>query len=81
MALQDLYKNRARVSIEFQLFDEIDDAIDTSGLERLMTILEKRGREKGTVLVISHNDIASWVPSTITVKNTGGVSTVDEECL
>jgi DNA repair exonuclease SbcCD ATPase subunit len=81
MALQDLVANRATKSIEFQLFDEIDDAIDTSGLERLMTILEKRGREKGTVLVISHNDIASWVPSTITVKNTGGISTVDEECL
>lgn len=78
MALQDLVASRVSKPIEFQLWDEVDDALDVSGLERLMTILEKKGREKGTVLVISHNDLASYIDQSMTVTNSGGVSTVKE---
>lgn len=76
MALQDLVASRATKPIEFVLWDEIDDAIDASGLERLMTILEQKGREKGTALVISHNDLNSYLEVGITVVNKGGVSEV-----
>lgn len=76
MALQDLVASRASKPIEFLMMDEIDDALDTSGLERLMTILDKKGKEKGTVLVISHNSLSDWCSESITVKNTGGISEV-----
>lgn len=76
MALQDLVASRVSKPIEFLMADEIDDALDTSGLERLMTILEKRGKEKGTLLVISHNDLGVWISNSITVRNSGGVSEV-----
>ena len=78
MALQDLVASRATKPIEFQLYDEIDDALDVSGLERLMTILDRRGREKGTVIVISHNDLGAWIDQSITVTNSGGVSTIED---
>jgi len=76
LALQDLVSSRATKPISLFIGDEIDDALDTAGLERLMTILERKARERGTVLVISHNDLADWVDNIATVVKSGGVSTV-----
>lgn len=76
MALSDLVATRASKPIEFLLCDELDDALDVSGLERLMTILDKKGKDKGTVLIISHNSLSDWVSDVITVRNTGGISEV-----
>lgn len=78
MALQDLVASRASKPIEFLLLDEIDDALDVSGLERLMTIIEMKAKSKGTILVVSHNDLASYITETMTIKNTGGISTMLE---
>lgn len=77
MALRDFVATRASKPIMFQFFDEIDDALDSSGLERLMSILVKKGREVGTVLIISHNDLNSYLPVSITVKNKGGISYIE----
>jgi len=77
MALQDLVASRASKPISLYMADEIDDALDTSGLERLMGVLTAKSREKGTVLVISHNNLSDWIEKEITVRNVGGVSTVD----
>lgn len=80
MALCDLVASRATKPIEFQFYDEVDHALDEAGLERLMTILEKRGKEKGTVLIISHNSLNDWGAESITVVNKGGVSEVFDVC-
>lgn len=80
MALCDLVASRATKPIEFQFYDEVDHALDEAGLERLMTILEKRGKEKGTVLIISHNSLNDWGADSITVVNKGGVSEVYDVC-
>lgn len=77
LALQDLVASRATKSIDLYLCDEIDDAIDPAGLERLMTILDVKAKERGTVLVISHNDLKSWIDSVCTVTKTGGLSTIE----
>lgn len=77
LALQDLVASRATKPVNLFIGDEIDDALDTAGLERLMTILERKARERGTVLVISHNDLADWCDNIATVTKKGGVSTVD----
>lgn len=76
LALQDLVATRATKNIELWLGDEIDDALDPAGLERLMGVLEEKARERGTVLVISHNDIAAYARKTIQVEKTGGRATV-----
>ena len=76
MALQEMVASRATKPINLFIADEIDHALDESGLERLMGILDKRAKAQGTVLVISHNALADWVPDVITVEKTGKVSTL-----
>lgn len=76
LALQDLVASRATKPLALWIGDEIDDALDTAGLERLMTILENKARERGTVCVISHNSLNDWIRDTATVTRKGGFSTV-----
>lgn len=76
LALQDLVSSRASKPIQLWIGDEIDDAVDVSGLERLMTVLEEKAKEKGTVMIISHNSIRDWVRQHVTVKKEGGKATM-----
>lgn len=76
LALQDLVASRASKNIELFIGDEIDDALDTAGLERLMGILEAKARERGTVMIISHKKMKSWFRETITVEVKEGRSYV-----
>ena len=71
MALQDLVASRAIKSLGLFIADEIDHALDPAGLERLMGMLERKARERGTVLVVSHNSLADWIPNEITVTKVG----------
>jgi DNA repair exonuclease SbcCD ATPase subunit len=77
LALQDLVASRAIKPIELFIADEIDDAIDDAGLERLMMLLEEKAREKGTVLMISHNSLSDWCSSEMVVIKEGGFSRVE----
>ncbi|MCU6236717.1 AAA family ATPase [Morganella morganii] len=76
LALQDLVASRATKNIQLFIGDEIDDALDVAGLERLMAILEVKARERGTVMIISHKEMKSWFRETITVESKGGRSYV-----
>ncbi|HDU3909204.1 TPA: AAA family ATPase [Klebsiella pneumoniae subsp. pneumoniae] len=76
LALQDLVASRASKNIELFIGDEIDDALDTAGLERLMGILEAKARERGTVMIISHKEMKSWFREIITVEVKEGRSYV-----
>lgn len=76
MALQDMVASRASKPINLFMADEIDHALDEPGLERLMTVLEKKAKERGTVMIVSHNSLADWCDQTITITKNGGVSTV-----
>jgi len=76
MALQDMVATRATKPINLFMADEIDHALDEPGLERLMTVLDKKAKERGTVLVVSHNSLSDWIDNVILVKKSGGVSSV-----
>lgn len=76
MALQDVVSGRATKPIELFMADEIDDALDPAGLERLMGILEEKARERGTVLVISHNSLSDWIRDTAVVTKEGGEASI-----
>lgn len=78
MALQDLVASRATKPIDLYIGDEIDDALDKSGLERLMNLLEERAKQRGTVMVISHNELSDWISEVITVVKDGGFATIVE---
>ena len=77
LALQDLVASRASKPIQLWVGDEIDDALDSAGLERLMGILDRKARERGTVLVISHNSLADWIDNVVTVTKKDGTSTIE----
>ena len=81
MALQDLVATRATKPIQLFIADEVDHAIDPAGLERLMAVLEQKARERGTVLVISHNSLADWIDNIITVVKDGQYSSRVEGAL
>jgi DNA repair exonuclease SbcCD ATPase subunit len=76
MALQDLVAARAEKPLSLFIADEIDHALDDAGLERLMAILDEKSRERGTVLVISHQSLNDWIRQSITVVNEGGIAHV-----
>lgn len=76
LALQDLVASRATKPIQLFIGDEIDDALDEAGIERLMSVLERKARERGTVLVISHNDLKHFIDQSVTVVKKGGQSVV-----
>lgn len=76
MALQDMVASRASKPINIFLADEIDHALDEPGLERLMSVLERKARERGTVIVVSHNSLSDWIDQVIHVKKSGGMSVV-----
>ncbi len=76
MAWKERVSNRASKNIDLFIGDEIDDALDTAGLERLMGILESKARERGTVLIISHKEMKSWFRETITLEVKEGRSYV-----
>lgn len=77
LALQDLVGARASKPINLYIGDEIDDALDKSGLERLMVILERKARERGTVLIISHANLSDWADQVAVVVKEHGVSRVE----
>lgn len=77
LALQDLVASRATKPIDLWIGDEIDDALDTAGLERLMGVLERKARERGTVLVVSHNELRDWIDNVVTVTKRGGTSVIE----
>lgn len=77
LAMQDLVSRRAAKPLDLFIGDEIDDALDDAGLERLTTILEEKARERGSVFIISHNDLKDWVSNTITVVRSGGNATLE----
>ncbi|MBE0438100.1 MAG: AAA family ATPase [Methylomicrobium sp.] len=81
MALQDLVAGRASKPIELWIADEIDDAMDDAGLERLMTVLEDKAKEKGTVLIISHNSLENWCKNVNTVIKESGFSRLEGDLL
>lgn len=68
LALQDLVATRATKPIDLFIGDEIDDALDPAGLERLMLILEDKARERGSVFIISHNELRDHIRQVMTVE-------------
>lgn len=76
LALQDLVASRASKPISLFIGDEIDDALDKSGLERLMGVLERKARERGTVIVVSHSELRDWIDDVVVVTKENGYSTV-----
>ena len=76
MALQDLVASRSKCPIALYVADEVDHALDASGLERLMTLLTVKAKQYKSVVVISHNSLRDWIDNVVTVVKKDGQSTI-----
>jgi len=77
LALQDLVASRATKPMSLFVADEVDDGIDEAGLERLMGVFQEKAKERGTVLLISHNDLKAWIPNCWVLTKRAGVSELE----
>lgn len=76
LALQELVASRATKPIELFIADEVDHALDESGVERLIGVLNDKAQTCKTLLVISHNPLRNWIDNVITVTKENGQSKI-----
>ena len=78
LALQEVVASRATKPIELFIADEVDHALDESGVERLIGVLTEKAETCGSLFVISHNPLRSWITNAIVVKKKDGFSEIVE---
>lgn len=78
LALQEVVASRATKPIELFIADEVDHALDESGVERLIGVLTEKAETCGSLFVISHNPLRSWITNAIVVKKKNGFSEIVE---
>lgn len=77
LALQDLVASRSCRSIGLSVWDEVFDALDNTGCEAVIRMLQELSRQRSTILVISHNPtIQSYFDDVWTVTKHNGLSTI-----
>jgi DNA repair exonuclease SbcCD ATPase subunit len=76
LALQELVASRATKPIEIFIADEVDHALDDTGVERLIGVLNEKAKTCGTLMVISHNPLRNWIDKTITITKENGYSEI-----
>ena len=83
LALQDLVASRSTKRINIAIWDEVFDALDETGIEKVIELLQELSEERSTILVVSHNPhLQSYFTNSITIQKKGGFSTLlgeDEE--
>lgn len=80
LALQDLVASRSNKRINIAIWDEVFDALDQTGIEKVIELLQELSSEKSTILVVSHNQhLQSYFTNTITVVKENGFSTLLED--
>lgn len=80
LALQDLVSSRSSKNIDFTIYDEAFEGLDSIGCENLIQILKEKQRQCGTIMVITHNDsLKNLFTKSITVAKTDGKTKIIEE--
>ena len=78
LALQDLLASRSSKRMNIAIFDEIFDALDSEGIEKVADLLQELSAEKSSIFVVSHNEqLQNYFENTITVVKQGGFSTLE----
>jgi DNA repair exonuclease SbcCD ATPase subunit len=80
LALQDHVLSREETATNFVVYDEVFDALDSVGIENVVTLLRERLKVIPTIFVITHSEtLKPLFDKVITVvKNKDGVSTLKE---
>lgn len=79
MALQDLVHSRSNKKVDLIVYDEAFEALDKSGCEVVIDLLEEKAKTCGSVIVITHNsDLAELFSDTVTVSKKNGKTVISE---
>lgn len=79
MALQDLVHSRSNKKVDLIVYDEAFEALDKSGCEVVIELLEEKAKTCGSVIVITHNsDLAELFSDTVTVTKKNGKTVISE---
>jgi DNA repair exonuclease SbcCD ATPase subunit len=78
MSLMDLAASREGIQLDMLLIDEALDGLDRPGTARVLKLLQKMRKRRGTIFVISHNDdMVDMFEKGICVVREDGVSRVE----
>jgi DNA repair exonuclease SbcCD ATPase subunit len=78
LALMDLASARDSSHVDLLLMDEVLDGLDSEGAQRVVRLLHNLRKQRGTILVISHqSDLADAFEKCWSVTKTDGVSQLD----
>lgn len=77
LGMQDLLASRSSQNINISFLDEVFDALDTTGVESIIKVLQELMKNRDSVFVITHNsELKSLFSSCITVKKEDGISKI-----
>jgi len=77
LALQNLIFQRSASGCNLVVFDEVFDALDRVGIERVVNLLSEESKEK-SIFVISHiQELQDYFDKVIIVKNKNGISELE----
>jgi len=77
LALRHIVSSRSRERFNVLFADEVFDALDSSGIERALQLLERECEDGSTVFVITHDEVLSeFFDTVIRVEKEGGISRV-----
>lgn len=68
LAMSDLVSARAGKPIDLWVADEIAESLDPTALERVVSLLHDKAKERGTLLTISHTDMTPYISNVWTVR-------------
>lgn len=76
LALKDFVKGRAATN--FELYDEVFDALDEVGAENVITLLKERLKTVGTIFVVTHSEHLKplFEQNMVIIKEKNGISSV-----
>lgn len=82
MTLQDLVLSRTRKKLDFIVYDECFDGLDSIGCENVIHLLHERVKSCGTVYVITHSDnLKQLFSKSVRVRKSDGKTIVEDEVI
>ena len=80
-AIQDLLNSDSNRGINVAVYDECFDGLDAIGAENVISIMQDKQKEVGTIFVITHNSsLSDLFDNIITVsKGANGISVLEDE--
>ena len=80
LALQDLVMSRSNLSFNVLFYDELFDSLDSTGVEKVVELLNQRLSTASSIFVISHDtSLKALFDKSITMVMNNGMSELKEE--